>query len=70
MMYRSDNFYAEQTLLMASNEHLGFMNEGTDDPITLLKQDLKTSPETKNGWMEAALSQVQSCLPRKALYIY
>jgi D-alanyl-D-alanine carboxypeptidase/D-alanyl-D-alanine-endopeptidase (penicillin-binding protein 4) len=40
MMHRSDNFFAEQTLLMAANEHLGEMND-TKMIDTMLKTDLK-----------------------------
>jgi serine-type D-Ala-D-Ala carboxypeptidase/endopeptidase (penicillin-binding protein 4) len=52
MMYRSDNFFAEQTLLMASNELLGFMN---DKKIidTLLKNDLKDLPQ-KPVWVDGS----------------
>jgi len=52
MMYRSDNFFAEQTLLMASNELLGFMN---DEKIidTLLKTDLKDLPQ-KPVWVDGS----------------
>jgi D-alanyl-D-alanine carboxypeptidase/D-alanyl-D-alanine-endopeptidase (penicillin-binding protein 4) len=44
MMHRSDNFFAEQSLLMVSNEKLGVMN---DEMIidTLLKTDLKDLPQ-------------------------
>jgi D-alanyl-D-alanine carboxypeptidase/D-alanyl-D-alanine-endopeptidase (penicillin-binding protein 4) len=44
MMFRSDNFFAEQILLMASNERLGMMN---DKRIidTLLSTDLKELPQ-------------------------
>jgi len=49
MMHRSDNFFAEQTLLMVSNEHLGYMKD--EDIIdTLLSNDLKDIPQkTKMG---------------------
>ncbi len=52
MMYRSDNFFAEQTLLMTSNELLGFMN---DEKIidTLLKTDLKELPQ-KPVWVDGS----------------
>jgi D-alanyl-D-alanine carboxypeptidase/D-alanyl-D-alanine-endopeptidase (penicillin-binding protein 4) len=44
MMYNSDNFFAEQTLLMASNELLGQMNDARIID-TLLKSDLKGLPQ-------------------------
>ncbi len=44
MMYNSDNFFAEQTLLMVSNELLGKMNDGRIID-TLLKGDLRNLPQ-------------------------
>jgi D-alanyl-D-alanine carboxypeptidase/D-alanyl-D-alanine-endopeptidase (penicillin-binding protein 4) len=44
MMYNSDNFFAEQTLLMVSNELLGQMNDARIID-TLLKSDLKGLPQ-------------------------
>jgi len=52
MMHRSDNFFAEQTLLMVSNERLGVMN---DEKIidTLLKTDLRDLPQ-KPRWVDGS----------------
>lgn len=50
MMYRSDNFFAEQTLLMVSNEQLGKMNDARIID-TLLKTDLKDLPQRPN-WVD------------------
>lgn len=52
MMHRSDNFYAEQTLLMVSNEKLGVMS---DNRIidTLLKTDLAALPQ-KPRWVDGS----------------
>jgi D-alanyl-D-alanine carboxypeptidase/D-alanyl-D-alanine-endopeptidase (penicillin-binding protein 4) len=52
MMHRSDNFFAEQSLLMVSNEKLGMMN---DEKIidTLLKTDLKDLPQ-KPRWVDGS----------------
>ena len=52
MMYRSDNFFAEQTLLMVSNERIGVMN---DERIidTLLKTDLQGLPQ-KPKWVDGS----------------
>jgi D-alanyl-D-alanine carboxypeptidase/D-alanyl-D-alanine-endopeptidase (penicillin-binding protein 4) len=44
MMYRSDNFYAEQTLLMASNEFLGYMSD-RQMIDTMMKTDFKEMPD-------------------------
>jgi D-alanyl-D-alanine carboxypeptidase/D-alanyl-D-alanine-endopeptidase (penicillin-binding protein 4) len=52
MMYRSDNFFAEQTLLMASNEFLGEMND-TRMIDTILKTDLKDLPQ-KPRWVDGS----------------
>lgn len=52
MMHRSDNFFAEQSLLMVSNEKLGVMNE---EKIidTLLKTDFKDLPQ-KPRWADGS----------------
>jgi D-alanyl-D-alanine carboxypeptidase/D-alanyl-D-alanine-endopeptidase (penicillin-binding protein 4) len=52
MMHRSDNFFAEQGLLMVSNVLLGTMN---DQKIidTLLKTDYKSFPQ-KPGWVDGS----------------
>jgi D-alanyl-D-alanine carboxypeptidase/D-alanyl-D-alanine-endopeptidase (penicillin-binding protein 4) len=50
MMHRSDNFFAEQSLLMVGNARLGVMN---DEKIidTLLKTDFKDLPQ-KPRWVD------------------
>lgn len=52
MMHRSDNFFAEQLLLMVSNERLGMMN---DKKIidTTLKTDFSGLPQ-KAGWVDGS----------------
>ncbi|HET7899034.1 MAG TPA: D-alanyl-D-alanine carboxypeptidase, partial [Flavisolibacter sp.] len=52
MMHRSDNFFAEQALLMVSNEVLGFMN---DEKIidTLLKTIYADLPQ-KPRWVDGS----------------
>jgi D-alanyl-D-alanine carboxypeptidase/D-alanyl-D-alanine-endopeptidase (penicillin-binding protein 4) len=52
MMHRSDNFFAEQSLLMVSNERLGVMN---DSKIidTILKTDFKDLPQ-RPRWVDGS----------------
>lgn len=52
MMHRSDNFYAEQSLLMVSNEKLGYMNTARIID-TLLKTDLSDLPQ-KPRWVDGS----------------
>jgi serine-type D-Ala-D-Ala carboxypeptidase/endopeptidase (penicillin-binding protein 4) len=68
MMSRSDNFFAEQTLLMASNELLGYMSN--DKMIdTLLKTDFKNIP-TKPRWVDGSgLSRYNLFSPRDFVFL-
>jgi len=52
MMHRSDNFFAEQSLLMVSNEKLGFMSDAKIID-TLLKTDFKDLPQ-KPRWVDGS----------------
>jgi serine-type D-Ala-D-Ala carboxypeptidase/endopeptidase (penicillin-binding protein 4) len=68
MMYESDNFFAEQVLLMASHEVLGYMNSKaiTD---TLLKTHLKNIPQ-KPIWVDGSgLSRYNSFTPQSIVYL-
>ncbi len=68
MMHRSDNFFAEQTLLMASNEHLGYMS---DEKIidTILSTDLKDVPQ-RPKWVDGSgLSRYNLFTPQSFVYI-
>ena len=68
MMHRSDNFFAEQTLLMVSNERLGFMS---DEAIidTLLKYDLKDIPQHPKWVDGSGLSRYNLFTPQSFVYI-
>jgi D-alanyl-D-alanine carboxypeptidase/D-alanyl-D-alanine-endopeptidase (penicillin-binding protein 4) len=68
MMHRSDNFFAEQTLLMLSNEILGMMNNGRIID-TLLKTDLAGLPQ-KPRWMDGSgLSRYNLVSPQDMVWI-
>lgn len=68
MMHRSDNFFAEQTLLMASNEQLGYMNDA-DMIEYLLKNDLSAIPQ-KPKWVDGSgLSRYNLFTPESFVYL-
>lgn len=68
MMHYSDNFFAEQTLLMVSNEKLGVMN---DEKIidTLLKSDLKDIPQMPQWVDGSGLSRYNLFTPKDFVYL-
>ena len=68
MMHRSDNFFAEQTLLMASNEKLGYMSERKMID-TLLKTDLKDIPQKPEWFDGSGLSRYNLFTPKDFVYI-
>jgi len=68
MMHRSDNFFAEQTLLMVSNERLGSMNDARIID-TLLKTDLKGLPQTPNWVDGSGLSRNDLFTPRDFVWL-
>jgi D-alanyl-D-alanine carboxypeptidase/D-alanyl-D-alanine-endopeptidase (penicillin-binding protein 4) len=68
MMHRSDNFFAEQALLMVSNQLLGVMN---DEKIidTLLKTDFRDLPQ-KPRWADGSgLSRYNLFSPKDLVMI-
>jgi len=68
MMYRSDNFFAEQTLLLAANERLGIMNDAQMID-TLLKTDLNGLPEPPNWADGSGLSRYNLFSPRDFVWL-
>ena len=68
MMHRSDNFFAEQTLLMVSHTLLGEMNDAkiTD---SLLKTDLKDLPQKPNWADGSGLSRFNLFSPQDFIWI-
>jgi serine-type D-Ala-D-Ala carboxypeptidase/endopeptidase (penicillin-binding protein 4) len=68
MMHRSDNFFAEQTLLMAGNVLLNYMN---DEKIidTILNTDLKDIPQKPNWVDGSGLSRYNLFTPQSFVYI-
>lgn len=68
MMHRSDNFFAEQSLLMVSNERLGVMNDARIID-TLLKTDFKDLPQ-KPRWVDGSgLSRYNLFTPQDFVFI-
>jgi serine-type D-Ala-D-Ala carboxypeptidase/endopeptidase (penicillin-binding protein 4) len=68
MMHNSDNFFAEQTLLMVSNEKLGYMS---DEKIidTLLATDFKDLPQ-KPRWVDGSgLSRYNLFSPKDFIFL-
>jgi D-alanyl-D-alanine carboxypeptidase/D-alanyl-D-alanine-endopeptidase (penicillin-binding protein 4) len=69
MMHRSDNFFAEQSLLMVSNERLGIMNDAKIID-TLLKTDFKDLPQ-KPRWVDGSgLSRYNLFTPQDLVAIF
>ena len=68
MMHRSDNFFAEQTLLMVGNEKIGVMD---DSKIidTLLKSDMMGMPQ-KPRWVDGSgLSRYNMMTPQDFIWV-
>ena len=63
LMYRSDNFFAEQTLLLVSNALFGYLNERAVID-TLLKSDLKSLPLLPRWADGSGLSRYNHFSPR------
>jgi D-alanyl-D-alanine carboxypeptidase/D-alanyl-D-alanine-endopeptidase (penicillin-binding protein 4) len=68
MMHRSDNFFAEQSLLMVSNTLLGVMNDG-EIISRLLQTDYKDLPQ-KPRWVDGCgLSRYNLFSPQDLVWI-
>jgi len=68
MMHRSDNFFAEQTLLMVSHALKGIMK--SEVAITqLLSEDLKAIPQKPNWVDGSGLSRYNLCTPQSLVFV-
>ena len=68
MMHRSDNFFAEQTLLMASNELLGYMDDRKMID-TIFKTNMPDIPQ-KPKWVDGSgLSRYNLFTPQSLVYL-
>jgi D-alanyl-D-alanine carboxypeptidase/D-alanyl-D-alanine-endopeptidase (penicillin-binding protein 4) len=68
MMHSSNNLFAEQTLLMASNEHLGEMDDAKMI-VTVLNSDLTDIPQ-RPRWVDGSgLSRYNLFSPQDFVYI-
>lgn len=68
MMHRSDNFFAEQVLLMVGNERIGSMDDAKMID-TLLKSDMKGMPQ-KPRWVDGSgLSRYNLMTPKDFVWI-
>lgn len=68
MMHRSDNFFAEQALLMVSNEKLAELNDAMIID-TLLKTDMKGLPQ-KPRWVDGSgLSRYNLVSPQDFVWV-
>ncbi|HEU4473032.1 MAG TPA: D-alanyl-D-alanine carboxypeptidase [Flavisolibacter sp.] len=68
MMHRSDNFFAEQSLLMVSNELLGIMSDAAVID-TLLKTDFRDLPQAPRWVDGSGLSRYNLFTPRDMVAI-
>lgn len=68
MMHRSDNFFAEQSLLMVSNERLGMMDDGRIID-TLLKTDFRDLPQQPRWADGSGLSRYNLFTPQSMVAI-
>lgn len=67
-MHRSDNFFAEQSLLMVSNERLGIMSD-TKIIDTLLKTDYAGMPQTPKWVDGSGLSRYNLITPQDFVWL-
>lgn len=68
MMHRSDNFFAEQTLLMVGNEKIGMMDDSKVID-TLLKSDMKGMPHQPRWVDGSGLSRYNMMTPQDFVWI-
>ena len=68
MMHRSDNFFAEQTLMMASNELLGYMSDRKLID-TLLQTELKGIPQVPKWVDGSGLSRYNLFTPQSIVFL-